>query len=283
MCQWCTYDGICDTTSLEANHSPVCDLHKFDVSITLVQQPLVGLAQNVAHWFIFPKDMNDFGDPWHNVEQTWTWGNRIRPDPDLIEFVKPVLEFVCIPSWVRVDLWRPLVKMFFPYLFSRNILFSSLSFIRAKLDKSWSFCSCMLIVGYFHCIREQTVNMFRDHIFPCDWAQSQDCARAVVWPMLYNLRERRIIRGPPGKPLSCRSAKRLQCQQISGTQLVPNRAGWHTHIQTQTLTRTHSNTNSTVIQHRPRASCLAKGLADGNALPVKGSDRGLQIKTNIWD
>lgn len=60
----------------------------------------------------------------------------------------------------------------------------------------------------------------------------------TLWPVLYNLQQRWIIRGPPGKPLSSRSAKRPQCQQISSTQLVPNRAGWHTHKRTQTLTHT---------------------------------------------
>jgi len=71
-----------------------------------------------------------------------------------------------------------------------------------------------------------------------DWApkaaQSRSEPEHSSDPVLYNLRERRINRGPPGKPLSSRSAKRLQCQQISSTQLVPNGAGWHTHTHTHT-------------------------------------------------
>lgn len=65
--------------------------------------------------------------------------------------------------------------------------------------------------------------------------------------MLYNIRERRINRGPPGKPLSCRSAKTLQCQQISSTQLVPNRAGWHTHAHTPTQTATTQSSGTGLV------------------------------------
>lgn len=56
-----------------------------------------------------------------------------------------------------------------------------------------------------------------------------------------------------------------------------------THTNRHSLTHPHSNTNNTVSQHRHNRGCPAKGLADGNAVPVKGSGCGLQIRTNIWD
>lgn len=138
-------------------------------------------------------------------------------------------------------------------LFLSMNMVCQLAFIKSMLDKIFPCFICC-----FHSSHPWTCSR-TSHISFCERVQSRDWARVVVWPVLYNLRQRRINRGPPGKPLSSRSAKRLQCQQISGTQLVPNRAGWHTHKHTQTLTHTHSNTNNTVIQHRPCPGCPVKG------------------------
>lgn len=134
-------------------------------------------------------------------------------------------------------------------------------------------------------VREQTANKLTEVAYlllPLSIKSTAELEQ-LFDPVLYNLRGRRINRGPPGKPLSSRSAKRLQCQQISSTQLVPNRAGWHRHTHIHTCKRTRSNTNDTVIQRGSIPACPAEGLADGNAVAVKGSGRGLQISINIWD
>lgn len=103
-------------------------------------------------------------------------------------------------------------------------VFALLAFIKFILHKRYLY----LVVGFLWL--SEITRLF-------GWA------RGVGWPVLYNLQQSRINAGPPGKPLSCRSAKRLLCQQISGTQLVPNRAVWHSRRQGQTDMHSHSNSN----------------------------------------